>query len=96
MVQCVSLACQPVHLRPRDLVAVPVVAAGRHEAIRTDLDASIRIIGVFMVGALAAIVAAILLWGLSMALFGTTSVLWLAVRSRLMVGRYGPVGCRAW
>lgn len=35
------------------------VAAGRLDAVKSDLDASIRIIGVFMVGALAAIVAAI-------------------------------------
>ncbi len=35
------------------------VAAGRADAVRADLDSSTRIIGVFMVGALAAIVAAI-------------------------------------
>lgn len=35
------------------------VAAGRTDAVRADLDSSMRIIGVFMVGALAAIVAAI-------------------------------------
>ena len=35
------------------------VAAGRDDAVRDDLDSSTRIIGVFMVGALAAIVAAI-------------------------------------
>lgn len=33
-------------------------AAGRHEAVRSDLDTSVRIINVFMVGALAAVVAA--------------------------------------
>lgn len=36
------------------------VVAGRTDAVRSDLDSSTRIIGVFMVGALAAIVAAII------------------------------------